>query len=81
MSSFKAEFLVDGRWYDNAIRFVTEVEAKAYASDLFTRWTQPTDKRVEPSNDPPNYRYSAGGLVPYSKLGQALLLDEQKGSR
>lgn len=62
MSSFKAEFLVDGRWYDNAARFATEAEAKAYASDLFMRWTQPTDKRVEPSIDPANYRYEDGKL-------------------
>lgn len=64
MSSFKAEFLVDGRWSTNAVRFATEAEAKAYASDLFMRWTQPTDRRVEPSDDPPNYCYEQNKLEP-----------------
>lgn len=53
--SFKGEFMVDGVWYDNAIRLPTETEAIAYASNLFDRWTMPTDKRAVPSEDPPNY--------------------------
>lgn len=50
--SFKPEFKVDGQWATNALRFATEAEAKAYAWDLFMRWTAPTDKRVAPSDDP-----------------------------
>src|SRR3990167_1274742 len=38
--SFMAEFTTDdsGKWTANALRFATEEEANAYASDLFSRW-------------------------------------------
>jgi hypothetical protein len=62
-ASFKAEFLVDGRWYDNAIRLATKAEAEAYAVSLFSRWMIPTDKRVVTSDDPPNYTADEHGYI------------------
>jgi hypothetical protein len=50
--SYKAEMFVDREWCSNALRFATQAEAERYASDLFMRWTQPTDKRVVKCDDP-----------------------------
>lgn len=58
--SWKPEFLIDGKWYDNAVRFATEEEAKANAADKFSRWTMPTDYRATESTDPVNYKWVAG---------------------
>jgi hypothetical protein len=63
MASFKPEFLVDGIWYDNAVRFATEDEAKRNAEDKFQRWTVPTDYRAVPSPDEPNYIYTLDGQL------------------
>jgi hypothetical protein len=42
----------------NAQRFATEEEAKSAAHELQSRWSgMPSDWRVEPSNDPVNYRF------------------------
>lgn len=64
MQSYKPEFLIGGKWYDNAVRFATEEEARNNAYDKFLVWTVPTDYRATPSDDPPNYRYGPGGLEP-----------------
>jgi len=39
--SWKAEVLVGGdpKWYDNGLRFQTQVEAEGYVRDLEGRWT------------------------------------------
>lgn len=63
VKSWKPEFFVDGGWYGNAVRFETEAEALANARDKFSRWTVPTDYRAVESDDPPNYRWTAHGLV------------------
>lgn len=36
MKSYKPEFLIDGTWYDNAIRFATREEAERNARDRLT---------------------------------------------
>ena len=51
---YKVEVQADntGTWAGNALRFVTEGEAEAYALDLAIRWTSVRDWRVvkeEPS--------------------------------
>jgi hypothetical protein len=61
-SSFKVQFLVDGKWYDNDIRLVTRDEAACYGRDKFMAWTVPSSWRVTASCDKANYRYSFGKL-------------------
>jgi len=56
--------LVQGQWAGNALRFATHEEASANACDLFRRWTLPSDYRVDESDDPVNYRWVDGKLVP-----------------
>lgn len=63
MKSFKPEFLIDGKWCGNAVRFPTEEEARQNARHKFMVWTVPTDYRAVPSEDEPNYRYVDGRLV------------------
>ena len=63
MASFKAEMFVDRQWASNSIRFATKAEADAYASDLYSRWTQPTDKRSVESPDPVSAKWEGGRLV------------------
>ena len=41
-----------GKWYGNALRFATEVEAAASAEELAGRWTLVRDWRAAPSSDP-----------------------------
>jgi hypothetical protein len=55
MPSFKSEFLVEGAWYDNAVRFATHAEAHDATESKFMSWTVPTDRRVVESDDEPNY--------------------------
>ena len=62
MSSYKPEFQIQGKWYDNAVRFTTYEEALDNARDKFQHWTMPTDYRAVESEDPPNYRYVDGQL-------------------
>lgn len=54
--SFKAEFMVEGKWY-SSVRFATEEEAHAEGHQRFMSWYQPTDMRVVPSTDPVNYKW------------------------
>ncbi len=55
--SYKAEVIADssGKWCDNALRFATKDEASCYASDLYSRWTAVSQKRVVKSDDPVGY--------------------------
>lgn len=61
--SWKPEFEVDGRWYDNALRFATRNEAAENACDKFMAWSMPTAYRATESPDPVNYRYVDHQLV------------------
>jgi hypothetical protein len=55
--SFKAEMLCQGEWVSNALVFATRGEAEGYASNLFMRWTVPTDKRAVESQEEVNYSW------------------------
>jgi hypothetical protein len=59
--SWRPEMLVDGKWYPNGQRFATESEARRSAHARFMAWTQPTDFRAFPSDDPVNYRRGDNG--------------------
>lgn len=61
--SWKPEFLISDKWYDNALRFATEQEAKDNAHDKFMVWTMPTDCRAVESPDPVNYTYHESELI------------------
>jgi hypothetical protein len=63
MKSWKARFMVDGKWCDNEVRIGDEKEAVLYAKHKFHAWTLPSDWCVAESEDPPNYRYEQGVLV------------------
>lgn len=53
--SYKPQVFVQGEWSLNALRFATEDEARAYACDLFSRWTLCSDYRAVPSEDEPTH--------------------------
>ena len=64
MRSYKPEVFVQGEWSTNSLRFATEEEAAAYASDLYMRWTLTEKHRAVPSDDPVNCRWDKEkGLV------------------
>jgi hypothetical protein len=46
-----------GKWYGNALRFATKVEAEHNAYNLMMRWTAVRDIRSVESNGPVNYRW------------------------
>lgn len=79
--SWKPEVIADssGKWCGNALRFETKAEAEANVRDLSMRWLAVRETRVVESEDPPNYRYVDGSLLPYSKIAQSMLLDAQRG--
>lgn len=53
-----------GKWYGNALRFPSELEAQKNVRDLAARWMLVHNTRVVPSDDPPNYRWDdTVGLV------------------
>ena len=58
--SYKPEVQTDksGKWYDNALRFETEREARAYAADMARRWYAVEGTRAAKSEDPVNYRWN-----------------------
>jgi hypothetical protein len=62
--SFKPEVQTDatGKWYSNALRFATRMEAEAQVTDLMLRWTAVRDTRVVECDDPVNYRHVDGRL-------------------
>lgn len=66
-TSYRPMVLVQGQWAGNALRFATFQEASENACDLFSRWTLPTDYRVDESDDPVNYRWVDGRLHPAGK--------------
>lgn len=58
--SYKPQVQVanDSKWYDNALRFATYLEAMDYALDLHMRWTQTCAYGVAESSDEPTHIYS-----------------------
>lgn len=66
--SFKPEVKTDDSttWYSNALRFATREEATANVLDLAWRWTAVRDTRVSESDDPVNYKWENGALVPWA---------------
>jgi hypothetical protein len=63
-NSWRPEVDVGEGWSTNALRFPTEEEALANARDLMGRWMLVRECRAAPSDDPPNYRWIDGRLVP-----------------
>ena len=63
--SYRAEVIVDksGKWCDNAIRFATASEVHEY-TDLEFRWAAIRETRVVGSDDPVNYVWADGRLMP-----------------
>jgi len=63
--SWKPQIQVAGdqKWYDNAVRFATRVEAEKYARDLFYRWTSAKNQRATESDDPVNASWVEGAVV------------------
>jgi hypothetical protein len=62
--SYKVEVLVDNKWSTNAVRFATELEARAAGQELLMRWSVPVDSRPAVSNDPVNYRFDFDAFRP-----------------
>ena len=50
-----------GTWTGNGLRFATQAEALAYASDLTWRWTAVNASRVVEVDEPANYEWSITG--------------------
>ena len=67
--SWKPEVIADstGKWYGNALRFATEAEAKASASELSMRWLAVRDWRATECDDPVTHKIENGRLVPLPK--------------
>lgn len=70
--SFGIEVVADssGKFCGNEIRLASKEEAKAYASDLYSRWTLVREWRVVESTDSVNYTFSNERLVAVTKSGE-----------
>jgi hypothetical protein len=53
-----------GTWSTNALRFATKEEAEAYGLDLYQRWTLVREYRATETDEPVNYRFVDGRVVP-----------------
>ncbi len=62
-NSWAPEVLVEGKWSRNAVRFSKEADARAAASDLFSRWTACRDHRATPADEAPNCTLVEGRTV------------------
>jgi hypothetical protein len=64
--SWSPEVIADGsgKWTSNALRFATRAEAEANVANLAMRWTLVRDTRVVESDEPINYAWVEGRLVP-----------------
>jgi hypothetical protein len=64
--SFRPEVIADetGKWLPNGLRFATREEAEANVRDLAFCWYAVRDTRVVACDDPVNYDYTSGKLVP-----------------
>jgi hypothetical protein len=63
MESYKAWVIADdsGKWATNGLAFATREEAELYAKDLWRRWLLVREWKVEPSDEPVNYRFFEDG--------------------
>jgi hypothetical protein len=61
--SWKPEVFVEGKWANNGVAFATEAEALRSANDLMMRWLPCMGARAVESDEEPNYRIDADGLV------------------
>jgi hypothetical protein len=52
-----------GKWYDNALRFPTELEAARYARDLSYRWSAVREHRAIECDDAVTHAYIDGRAV------------------
>jgi hypothetical protein len=69
--SYKCEIKVlhDQKYYQNAVSFATEEEAKAYGRNKLCFWTVSEDFRVVESTESVNYRWDhLEGLVAIEKI-------------
>jgi hypothetical protein len=57
-------YLCGGKWYGNAVRIADYAQALNQMADHYAKWTTPTDCRLEETDDPPNYTYEGGRLLP-----------------
>lgn len=55
--AFKPEFLIEGKWYGNSLKFATKEEAEANALQKYTSWIVPTDWRATECEGEVNYRF------------------------
>ena len=64
--SWKPEVTADasGQWCGNALRFATKQEAEENVAALRMRWLSVRETRVVESDDPVNYSFKDGRLVP-----------------
>ena len=62
--SWRPELLADNsdEWMCNGLRFATKKEAEDYVFDV--RWTMVGETQVTETDDPVNYRWVEGKLVP-----------------
>lgn len=60
----------DPKWYDNALRFATEDEAKRSAKALMNRWMLVVECGAQESEDPVNYILGEDGKMIEYKEGQ-----------
>lgn len=58
--SFRPMMKCQGEWCGNDLRFSTRDEAERSAKDLYSRWTVPSEWRVDESPDPVNYERREG---------------------
>ena len=60
--SWKCEVIAygSGKWVGNGITFADREEARAYACDLFSRWTAVREHRTVESDEPALYRWHEG---------------------
>jgi hypothetical protein len=70
--SFKPQVIADssGEFTGNALAFATREEAEANVKNLKARWTLVTATRVVESDEPVNYRWVDGGLVPVATAAE-----------
>lgn len=67
MSNWKPEVKVSGNWERNGLVFETKEEAEANAKALMWRWVLVTDSRAVESDEPVNYEWENGRLIPVVK--------------
>lgn len=68
--SWRPEVIADdsGTWTPNSLRFATKEEAEANVASLAARWLLVTDTRVVECDDPVNYKWADGSLIPVREV-------------